>query len=274
MTPWVRLWREMPNDPKFRAIAKKSGRPLAEVVALFVAMMTAADEAGEMGGWDNEDAAAGLDMEPASAGAIWDAMQGKVLEGNRLKGWERRQPKREDDSAARVRAHRERKKQDEKPNGTLRNADVTHGNAPDTDSDSEKDTDKGKPTVRSESDAAREDASERTDAYAELKREFNGATKAMIDQIEADMGGGCRPNAVQWLSSTVAAHGAAPVAQAFAMIVEKRARGEIVARVLPHWSKLAGSLKAGQSRSHPPDAKPKRTIADALAAHRAQGAAA
>ena len=121
---------------------------------------------------------------------------------------------------------------------------------------------------RSEFDAA----SERPSAYDDLKKHFNGSTAAMVDQIEADMGGNCRRNAVNWLAATVSAHGPGPVAQAFAMIVEKQARGEIVARVLGHWSKLAGSLKANARQ--PIASTPRRTIADALAAHRAQGAAA
>lgn len=129
MTSWLRLWHDMPTDPKFRVIARKAGRPLTEVLSVFVLMMTnasASDARGELCGWDDEDAAAALDIDPEHVKAIRSAMQGKVLDGDNLSGWERRQPKREDDSAERVRAFRERQKQAETPC----NADVTQSNAP------------------------------------------------------------------------------------------------------------------------------------------------
>lgn len=112
---WCRLWHDMPTDPKFRVVAKRAGRPTAEVLAVFTAMLANAsaneDERGTLRGWCHEDIAAALDMEPEHAEAIFKAMQGKLLEGDQLTGWERRQPKREreDNSAPRVAAHRERK---------------------------------------------------------------------------------------------------------------------------------------------------------------------
>lgn len=138
---WVRLWIDMPTDPKFRVIAKKAGRPLAEVISVFVTMMTNAgananerneqrNERGELANWSDEDVAAALDMEAEHVEAIRSAMQGKTLEGNKLKGWEKRQPKREDNSAERSKSWRERKR--------------THPNAekrPDTDSEADSDSD-------------------------------------------------------------------------------------------------------------------------------------
>lgn len=106
----------MPTDPKFRVIAKRSGRPVAEVLAVFTAMLVNASaneaERGTLRGWCHEDIAASLDMETEHAESIYVAMQGKILDGDTLTGWDRRQPKREreDDSADRVAAHRERKK--------------------------------------------------------------------------------------------------------------------------------------------------------------------
>lgn len=87
MTKWVRLWQDMLPDPKWRVVAKRSGRPLAEVIAVFVWMMTTAGNGGELTAWDDEDVAAGLDMEPEHVAAIREAMEGKTLEGNRLSGW-------------------------------------------------------------------------------------------------------------------------------------------------------------------------------------------
>lgn len=130
MTDWVRLWHDMPTDPKWRVVARKSGQPLPCVLAVFTMMLTNAScnaaDRGTLLAWDHEDAAAALDMDPEQIEAIFDAMQGKVLEGQRLTGWERRQPKREDNSAQRVAKHRAEKKRD-----------VTQGNAPETDTEEE-----------------------------------------------------------------------------------------------------------------------------------------
>jgi hypothetical protein len=144
MTDWVRLWHDMPTDPKWRTIARKSGQPLPCVIALFNLLMVNAsanaEERGTLKNWSDEDAAAALDMEVEDVMAIAEAMQGKVLEGTRLTGWERRQPKRDDTSNARVSAFRERQRS--KINGneqtalpgsavaTQGNSPVTHGNAP------------------------------------------------------------------------------------------------------------------------------------------------
>lgn len=149
MKSWVRLWMDMPTDPKWRVVAKRSGRPLSEVLATFVIMLTSANDTGVLDAWSHEDAAAAIDTEPEHVEAIYTAMQGKVLDGTQLTGWERRQPKREDDSAARVRAFRERSKRTETPC----NADVTQSNAPDSDPDSETE----KTSLPPEQESAREE---------------------------------------------------------------------------------------------------------------------
>lgn len=95
MTEWVRLWHDMPTDPKWRAIARKSGQRIGDVIALFNLLMVNAsgnaDARGTLVNWDNEDAGAALDMEAEDVAAIMAAMQGKVLDGDRLTGWEKRQ---------------------------------------------------------------------------------------------------------------------------------------------------------------------------------------
>ena len=154
---WCRLWHDMPTDPKFRSVAKRSGRPTAEVLALFTAMLANAsgneDDRGRLRNWSHEDMGVALDIEPEHAEAIYNAMQGKLLDGERLTGWERRQPKREDNSAERVRAHRERKREQRDAPETPRNAGVTHGNAPDKEEDKEEEK---KITISSASGTARE----------------------------------------------------------------------------------------------------------------------
>lgn len=143
MTDWVRLWHDMPTDPKWRTIARKSGQPLVCVIAVFNMLMVNAsgnaDDRGTLRNWDDEDAAAALDMESEAVSLIMAAMQGKVLDGARLTGWEKRQPKREDDQAAsRKRAQRER----ERTQADDMSRTVTHGHAPETDTDTDTDTEK------------------------------------------------------------------------------------------------------------------------------------
>lgn len=149
MTDWVRLWHDMPTDPKWRVIARKSGQPLVCVIALFNLLMVNAsnnaDDRGALRNWDDEDAAAALDMEPEAVAAIVAAMQGKVLEGQRLTGWEKRQPKREDGTAAkRKEAWKEREAG--KRNATERTG--TRRNAPETETETE--TDKITPSSNEE----------------------------------------------------------------------------------------------------------------------------
>lgn len=130
MTEWVRLWRDMPTDPKWRVIARRSGRPVSEVISVFIFMMTDAAEwehRGRLGSWETESVAAALDMDEAHVEAIFDAMQGRVLDGDTLLGWEKRQPKREDDSKQRVADYRARQRDN---SVTPCNAPVTHCNAP------------------------------------------------------------------------------------------------------------------------------------------------
>lgn len=123
----------MPTDPKWRSISRRSGQPISCVIAVFNLLMVNAcgsEERGALHNWDSEDAAAALDMEPIDVEAIISAMEGKVLDNGHLTGWEKRQPKREDNSAERVREYRKR-------NATQPSADVTQRNAPDTDTDTD-----------------------------------------------------------------------------------------------------------------------------------------
>jgi len=141
---WCRLWHDMPTDPKFRAVAKRAGRPLSEVITIFTAMLVNAsandDARGTLRNWSHEDMGAAFDVEPEHVQAIHTAMQGKLLDGDRLTGWERRQPKREDGSAERAKAFRERNRT--QPNAT------DHGQTQTTsrlEQDTDTDTDKAAP---------------------------------------------------------------------------------------------------------------------------------
>jgi len=127
MSQWVRLWDGMPNDPKWRVIARRSGRPVSEVLSVFIHMMMNAKEwehRGEIENWSDEDVAAAIDADPEHVLAIREAMQGKTLDGNHLTGWEKRQSKTSDESAGRVAKWREKKRA-----GDARNEPVTACNA-------------------------------------------------------------------------------------------------------------------------------------------------
>lgn len=129
---WCRLWHDAPDDPKWRLIARKAGVRVGDVWAVWTRMMvraSASSERGMISGWDDEVEAVALDFEPEDVAAIREAMQGRVLDGDRLSGWDRRQPKRErvDDSRDRVAAHRQRQKAQE----TAIHDDVTPCNASD-----------------------------------------------------------------------------------------------------------------------------------------------
>jgi hypothetical protein len=116
MSQWVRLWEDMPNDPKWRLIARRAivsdALPrvtVRDVVSVFVQMLICAGTAknrGSLDGWNDEVVAVSLDAEPELVRAIREAMDGLVLDGNRLRSWEKRQPNREDSSTERVRALR------------------------------------------------------------------------------------------------------------------------------------------------------------------------
>lgn len=109
---WVRLWVDMPTDPKFRIVAKASGQPLSAVIAVFTFMLTDAANANERGRTQANDEviASALDLEMEQIRTIRAAMQKRVLDGDKLTGWDKRQPKREDNSGERAKAWREAQK--------------------------------------------------------------------------------------------------------------------------------------------------------------------
>ena len=112
--PWFRLWTDMVNDPKWRTIARVSKQEISRVLSVYLHMMTCASNATERGrtqGWCDEDIATALDIETSDVQSIREAMQGRVLDGDYLTGWEKRQPLREDGAADRAKAYRERQKE-------------------------------------------------------------------------------------------------------------------------------------------------------------------
>ena len=124
---WLRLWHEMPNDPKWRTIAKLSQQPIPSVISVYVHLLVSASLNTTRGQIDivPEDIATALDIETDAVIRIMEAMQGRVLDGESITGWAKRQPIREDNSSERTRKWRSRLV----TNVTQRDAaseDVTH----------------------------------------------------------------------------------------------------------------------------------------------------
>lgn len=129
----------MPNDPKWRSIARASKQTIPIVLSVYVHVLvnaSNADERGRTKNFSSEDTASALDIDTEQVDAVLSAMQGRVLEGELLKGWEKRQPIREDGAAERAKAWREAKK-------TQKELSRTHANATES-QDKDKDTDKEK----------------------------------------------------------------------------------------------------------------------------------
>lgn len=95
---WLRLWHDMPTDPKWRTIARISKQPISLVQAVYLHLLVDASRNVTRGVTDVtvEDLASSLDVTEDEIQAILDVMQGRVLDGDQISGWERRQPKRED----------------------------------------------------------------------------------------------------------------------------------------------------------------------------------
>ena len=95
---WLRLWHEMPNDPKWRTIARISAQPISLVQAVYLHLLVDASRNVTRGHATvtTEDLASALDVTEDAIKAVLLAMQSRVLDEMRLIGWEARQPKRED----------------------------------------------------------------------------------------------------------------------------------------------------------------------------------
>lgn len=115
---WFRWHHGSVTDPKFQLVAKKAGARFGDVVTVwaFILENASADQnRGTIGALDFESIDFLLGAEDGTAARILDAMtaRGLVADGQ-VSSWEKRQPKREreDNSAGRVQAFRQRKRQE------------------------------------------------------------------------------------------------------------------------------------------------------------------
>jgi hypothetical protein len=126
---WLRLYNDTITDPKWRVVAAESGQPLTAVLAVWMSMLVCASDADERGtlqGWDDRFAGAALDLRGDAVRAIREAMQGIVLDGMRLSGWDKRQ-RASDNIAERVKRHRTKAKETP-PDGGSTNGTGQHRN--------------------------------------------------------------------------------------------------------------------------------------------------
>lgn len=97
---WFCVHHDMVTDPKWRLVARRSGRPLTEVLAVALALMTNASQnesaRGSLKGWSDDVQAVALDMEAEHLAAIRLELEGLVMDGDSFTGWAKRQLKRDD----------------------------------------------------------------------------------------------------------------------------------------------------------------------------------
>jgi len=134
---WLRLWHDMPNDPKWRTIARLSGESIALVMSTYVHLLVDASRNVTRGHVNVtvEDIASALDVTDDQIAVILKAMEGRVLADGTILGWDKRQPKREDSgseitgaksSTQRKKEQRERQKPvSDAPVVASKTADVT-----------------------------------------------------------------------------------------------------------------------------------------------------
>lgn len=113
---WLRWHHGSVNDPKFQLVARRAGASVAEVIAVWATLLEAASQAedrGHPGDLDFEAMDCGLGLRDGACEGIYRCMKDRDLigEDGRLSAWDKRQPKREDRTAAdRKRRQREREK--------------------------------------------------------------------------------------------------------------------------------------------------------------------
>ena len=153
---WFRSWHGAPTDNKWLLIAKRAGVTPMMVSAVFWALLDYAsqqEERGSVAGFDAETYAMWAGCDETDVIAIVNAMRAKgvITDCETLAAWEKRQPRREDDSSERVRRHRDKQRQSVTDDTVTQcNDTVTQCNAPDksrldqirleTDGDTETDT--------------------------------------------------------------------------------------------------------------------------------------
>jgi len=113
---WFRWHHGSVTDPKFRLVAKRAQASVAEVVAVWAFVLETASQNPERGAFGEIDAEAldlALGMDDGATARILAAMHDRTLIADgRIPAWDKRQPKREDNTAAeRQRLKRQREQE-------------------------------------------------------------------------------------------------------------------------------------------------------------------
>lgn len=134
---WFRVYHGISSDDKWPLIARKSGQPIAYVVAVWVSLLECASQAEDCGSierFDPESVDAQFQMPDGATQSIIDALSSgtrpRIVDGH-ITNWSKRQPRRErdDDSSGRVREYRKRQKENKNNENGSGNASVTPCNA-------------------------------------------------------------------------------------------------------------------------------------------------
>lgn len=110
---WFRWHHGSVTDPKFQLVARKAGVRLPDVLAVWAFLLetaSASNERGSFGEVDCEAVDCLFGLEDGRTALILEHMDARgLVDDNRVTSWEKRQPKKEDESAAeRKRRQRER----------------------------------------------------------------------------------------------------------------------------------------------------------------------
>lgn len=128
---WLRLWHDLPSNAKIRIVSKSSGLPVHLVISVYITMLVDAschEMSRGVTTCHDEEIAVTIECDTCHVTKIRESMQGWLLDGNKIKGWDKRQPKKEDlgnegtgakSAMVRKREERERKKE------VIKNNDVT-----------------------------------------------------------------------------------------------------------------------------------------------------
>lgn len=128
---WWRSWHGAPTDHKWAVIAARSGAKAGVVSAVAWALLDYASqhkERGTVAGFDTEEYSVFSGFPQKEIEAVIQAMTDKrIVVDGKLANWEKRQPKREDDSAPRVAKLRAKKHNVTQGNATPDNVTESNG---------------------------------------------------------------------------------------------------------------------------------------------------
>ena len=249
MSRWFRLYDELLDDPKVQmlppelfktwvnllAVASRNDGTLPAVTQLAFSLRVSPT-----------DMQSRLD-DLILAGLLDIRDDGRIEPHN----WKIRQWK-SDDSAERVRKHRQRKRELKQAGNETCNGGVTVTvTTPET--DTEADTETESITHPSEQVAAREDGRTDDPFFVKCKLALNGTTERAIDIVRnADGPYGTKAGAAQWLAELIDDTSADAVIQGVRFVEAKRERREPVFNAKSVIAKTAQTAKANAAEPKPP----------------------